>query len=158
MFADISGFTNLTETLSKLGSEGAELTAFAINRYMELLVKTVSKSGGDIFKFAGGIRMYANEDAMIVVWPPSTKTDQIQQYLEVGTFCRMAIQSALEIQARLDDTAILENIRLSVKIGFGVGDINIIYVGGVFGRSEYLATGEPLKQAFQSEHYADRGG
>ena len=55
MFADISGFTNLTETLSKLGSEGAELTAFAINRYMELLVKTVSKSGGDIFKFAGGM-------------------------------------------------------------------------------------------------------
>lgn len=48
MFADISGFTNLTETLSKIGffllfnlfigPEGAELTAFAINRYMELLV------------------------------------------------------------------------------------------------------------------------
>lgn len=86
-----------------------------------------------------------HSDAMIVVWPPSTKTDQIEQYEEVRTFCRMAIQSALEIQARLDDTAILENIRLSVKIGFGVGDINIIYVGGVFGRSEYLATGEPLK-------------
>lgn len=30
---------------------------------MELLVKSISKSGGDIFKFAG--------DAMIVVWPPS---------------------------------------------------------------------------------------
>lgn len=38
----------------------------------------------------------------------------------------------------------LYNLKLSVKIGFGVGDINIIYVGGVFGRSEYLATGEPL--------------
>jgi class 3 adenylate cyclase len=67
MFADISGFTNLTETLSKLGPEGAELTAFAINRYMELLVKTVSNSGGDIFKFAG--------DAMIVVWPPSSNDE-----------------------------------------------------------------------------------
>lgn len=54
MFADISGFTNLTETLSKLGNEGAELIAFAINRYMELLVSAISKSGGDIFKFAGG--------------------------------------------------------------------------------------------------------
>jgi adenylate cyclase 10 len=38
MFADISGFTNLTETLSKIGPEGAEVIAFAINRYMELLV------------------------------------------------------------------------------------------------------------------------
>ena len=62
MFADISGFTNLTETLSKIGPEGAEVIAFAINRYMELLVKGIGRSGGDIFKFAG--------DAMIVVWPP----------------------------------------------------------------------------------------
>lgn len=52
----------------------------------------------------------------------------------------------------------LHNISLSVKIGFGVGDINIIYVGGVFGRSEYLATGPPLTQAFQSEHCATKGG
>lgn len=29
---------------------------------MELLIKSISKSGGDIFKFAG--------DAIIVVWPP----------------------------------------------------------------------------------------
>jgi adenylate cyclase 10 len=65
MFADVSGFTNLTETLSKIGHEGAELTAFAINRYMELLVSAISRSGGDIFKFAG--------DAIIVVWPPSMK-------------------------------------------------------------------------------------
>lgn len=57
MFADISGFTNLTETLSKIGPEGAELIAFAINRYMELLVSAVSKSGGDIFKFAGGTQI-----------------------------------------------------------------------------------------------------
>ena len=54
MFADISGFTNLTETLSKIGPEGAEVIAFAINRYMELLVKSIGKCGGDIFKFAGG--------------------------------------------------------------------------------------------------------
>lgn len=62
MFADISGFTNLTETLSKKGPEGAEIIAFAINRYMELMVKELG--GGDIFKFAG--------DAMIVVWPPAS--------------------------------------------------------------------------------------
>jgi adenylate cyclase 10 len=42
MFTDVSGFTNLTESLSKLGNEGPELTAFVINRYMELLVKAIS--------------------------------------------------------------------------------------------------------------------
>ena len=38
MFADISGFTNLTENYSKIGPEGNEIIAFAINRYMELMV------------------------------------------------------------------------------------------------------------------------
>lgn len=83
MFADISGFTNLTETLSKRGPEGAEIIAFAINRYMELMVKEIGRSGGDIFKFAG--------DAMIVVWPPPKEEWQLQQT------CRQAVQAALSI-------------------------------------------------------------
>jgi class 3 adenylate cyclase len=45
MFADISGFTNLSEKLSKKGSEGAELLAFTLNRYMELLVTAIARSG-----------------------------------------------------------------------------------------------------------------
>jgi len=63
MFADISGFTALTETYSAIGPEGAEKIAFVINTYMELMIKEIGKSGGDIFKFAG--------DAMIIIWPPS---------------------------------------------------------------------------------------
>lgn len=146
MFADISGFTNLTEKLSKRGAEGAELIAFALNRYMELLVNAIGRSGGDIFKFAG--------DAMIVLWPPpkdDSETDLI-------TLCRQAIQSALDIQARLNDTNVIEDIKLSVKIGFGIGEVTILHVGGVFSRAEYLAAGEPLLQAFEAEHCANSGG
>lgn len=69
MFADINGFTNLTESLSKFGPEGAEIIAFAINRYMELMIKEIGRSGGDIFKFAG--------DSMIVIWPPPKEESQI---------------------------------------------------------------------------------
>lgn len=29
-------------------------------------------------------------------------------------------------------------------VGFGVGELNIIHVGGIFARTEYLATGDPL--------------
>jgi hypothetical protein len=72
--------------------------------------------------------------------------------------CRQAIQSALVIQQKLDDTNIVDNIKLSVKIGFGIGDFSIIYVGGVFNRCEYLPAGDPLTQAFEAEHHADRGG
>lgn len=38
MFADISGFTNLTETLSRQGPEGCEKIAFAINRYIKKII------------------------------------------------------------------------------------------------------------------------
>lgn len=86
MFADISGFTNLTETLSKIGAEGAEIIAFAINRYMELLVKSIGKCGGDIFKFAGGkpnsTLLFTYLDAMIVVWPPPTEEVNFERDLE----------------------------------------------------------------------------
>lgn len=39
---------------------------------------------------------------------------------------------------------ITEGVKLSVKIGFGVGDFSIIYVGGILGRAEYLPAGDPL--------------
>ena len=146
MFADIAGFTNLTEKLSKRGAEGAELIAFALNRYMELLVNAIGRSGGDIFKFAG--------DAMIVLWPPPKDNSD----KDLTTLCRQAIQSALDIQSTLNDTTIIEDIKLSVKIGFGIGEVTILHVGGVFSRAEYLAAGEPLLQAFEAEHCAKSGG
>ena len=80
MFADISGFTNLTETLSKKGPQGAEIIAFAINRYMELMVKEIGRSGGDIFKFAG--------DALIVVWPPQEGNNEYETKEKLKNSCR----------------------------------------------------------------------
>ena len=37
---------------------------------MELLIKSIGRSGGDIFKFAG--------DAIIVVWPPPDDNTNIE--------------------------------------------------------------------------------
>lgn len=146
MFADISGFTNLSEKLTLKGYEGAELLAFALTRYMEFLVKSIGKSGGDIFKFAG--------DAMIIIWPPPQHNTEE----ELTTLCRQAIQSSLDIQSKLHEIKLVEDIKLSVKIGFGVGQVTILHVGGVFSRAEYLAAGDPLKEAFECEHLAPGGG
>lgn len=62
LFADISGFTNLSEACAKKGDRGNEELAFCINRYMEGMVTNLNQYGGDIIKFVG--------DAMIVMWPP----------------------------------------------------------------------------------------
>ncbi len=39
LFADISGFTKLSETFAKKGRIGPEFLAFSLNRYMEQLSK-----------------------------------------------------------------------------------------------------------------------
>jgi len=69
---------------------------------------------------------------------------------------RRATQSGLQIRASLQDAVLAHGVRLSVKIGIGAGDIGILHLGGIFGRLEYLAVGEPLVQAFTAEHHATK--
>lgn len=126
LFADVSGFTSLCEHMASYGHEGDELLAKHLNSYFELLVRTMSSQGGDVFKFAG--------DAILAVWPP---TDE-----DITTLVRRAGQCALEIKDKLQDVKFGNNITLSVKIGVGVGEVSILHIGGVFGRMEYCATGK----------------
>lgn len=67
LFADISGFTAVSEACSGMGIRGNEELSFVINRYMEGMVKNLSKFGGDIIKFVG--------DAMIVMWPRAVREE-----------------------------------------------------------------------------------
>ena len=70
-FADISGFTNAAEQCAKKGIRGIEDLSFAINRYMEGMVKNLNKYGGDIIKFVG--------DALIIMWPSPTDPANLSQ-------------------------------------------------------------------------------
>jgi class 3 adenylate cyclase len=135
LFADVSGFTIMSEKLSP------EDLAKHLKTYFDLLVKTIAGAGGDVVKFAG--------DAMIVLWPPGSEDTQ--------KMVRRAAQCSLDIQEGLFKTAVDENITLSVKLGIGVGNCSIVHVGGVFGRVEYLAVGNSLVQAFLAEHKAQAG-
>lgn len=68
------------------------------------------------------------------------------------------MQAALDIQKSVGNISFEGGVKLNVKIGFGVGKVKIIHVGGVLGRAEYLPVGEPLSHAFEAEHLADGGG
>src|SRR5919108_1006940 len=61
MFADISGFTALTERLAEKGATGVETLARILNDYFGQLIDVVYEHGGDVVKFGG--------DAVIAVWP-----------------------------------------------------------------------------------------
>ena len=83
IFADISGFTNLSEACARKGARGNEELAFCINRYMEGMVANLNQYGGDIIKFVG--------DAMIVMWPsidPDSETYESDRL----TMIRKALQ------------------------------------------------------------------
>jgi class 3 adenylate cyclase len=106
------------------------------------MVKIIASEGGDIFKFAG--------DAMIVLWPDWTGT--------MAERARHAVQCAESVQKALHAATLEEGVTLSVKIGIGVGNVTILHLGGVLGRMEYVAVGEPLVQAFGAEEHAQAGG
>ena len=127
-----------------------------INRYMEDLVKIIAKYGGDIIKFIGV--------AMIVLWPPKVGTRKNTAFSSADsgaalaadegsllTNSRKAVQCAIEIQQQLNNKQIRKGFQqLSVKIGIGVGKCALMHVGGVFGRAEFFAVGDGLKQALDS--------
>eukprot|EP01083_Nonionella_stella_P208268 755960_1 len=98
LFADISGFTNLTEKLSALpGTLGVEILADEINNYLTQIIKQIVGSGGDIFKFAG--------DALLCVWPPTLQEindeNMIMAWKNLSKTVLRVIRCALDIQKSL---------------------------------------------------------
>jgi class 3 adenylate cyclase len=87
----------------------------------------------------------------LVVWPESGKNNLTES-------CRRAVQCALDIQSKLNQREICAGKRLSVKIGVGVGEVRILFVGGQFKRCEYLIVGESMRQACEAETHATDGG
>ncbi|MES1910297.1 MAG: hypothetical protein MHM6MM_002917 [Cercozoa sp. M6MM] len=140
LFADVSGFTKLSESLQARGPEGIELLGFYLNRYLERLVRYVGAGGGDVFKFAG--------DAMLILWPPpkARPTAKDLAYMLHG-----ATQCCLGIQEEMHNAELAKEVFLSVKLGIGVGTAIILHVGGEYKRVEYLACGKPLNQAYAAE-------
>ncbi|HDI82363.1 MAG TPA: adenylate/guanylate cyclase domain-containing protein, partial [candidate division WOR-3 bacterium] len=53
LFADISGFTRMSEHLASFGLEGTEILTEILNEYFDMMLGVVKKTGGDVLKFAG---------------------------------------------------------------------------------------------------------
>src|SRR5512136_3031671 len=53
LFADVAGFTPLTEALMVLGKEGSEELTRILNGYFTEMIRTVEDYEGDVLRFAG---------------------------------------------------------------------------------------------------------
>ncbi|MBL4681563.1 MAG: AAA family ATPase [Pseudomonadales bacterium] len=131
MFADISGFTPLAESFAAEGAKGAEKLTDTLNAYFSHLVGIIQTHGGDVVKFAG--------DAVLALWKDSGSAEDLAYASWRAAQCGLAIQEALK-----DYRA--GNVSLSLRIAIGAGSVNIIHVGGVYSRWEFLVAGKPLEQ------------
>lgn len=142
LFADVSGFTSLTEQLAQRGIAGVEELTFALNTYFEELITLITAHGGDVVKFAG--------DALLVLWPTTT-----HETLSQVTYC--AAQCALALTRTLNQYKVLEGTPLKLRVGVGAGEVLTAIVGGRHGKWELLLAGDPLTEMGMAEAQAQPG-
>ncbi len=132
LFADISGFTALTEKLAEQGPGGMEQLTQILNAYFGHLIATIDSHGGDIIKFAG--------DAMLAVWPAIDGVALVDCQ-------RAALQCGLASHAALRDFKAPDGTKLALKIAVSAGPLRSYHLGGKLGRKEFTVTGPALTLA-----------
>jgi predicted ATPase/class 3 adenylate cyclase len=145
LFADVSGFTPLAESLAQRGAEGPEELTRLLNSFFSRIIALVEHEGGEVVKFSG--------DALTVLF---LATDE-----PLGQAVRRAHQAATAVQAATQEFATLMTsagpASLGMKIGIGAGLVQTFQVGGSLGSWEYIVAGDPIRQVAQAEHQASRG-
>lgn len=139
MFADISGFTAMSERLSQLGREGAEVITSIVNDYFATMLEINARHGGDLFKFGG--------DALLVCFSGE------------GAAAR-GCQAALEMQQAMDRFAVIETAQgtfnLRMTAGLGTGTLFLASLGSP-DRLEFALMGSAVKQMARAEDHAEAG-
>jgi len=139
MFADISGFTAMSEKLSQLGKEGAEEITAIVNRFFAALLDVTELFGGDLLKFGG--------DALLV-------------FFGGQDYAHRACLAALQMQAtmsRFSETPTSQGIfRLQMTIGLGTGPLFMANLGSKEGM-EFAVMGRAMAQMAQAEDRASAG-
>ncbi len=127
LFADLSGFTALTERLAESGPAGLEELTGVINACFGNIVGAILAHGGDVVKFAG--------DAVTALWPVGPGRD-------LAAAARTAARCALAVRAAIGSVEAAPGSKLSVRVSVSAGDVRCLHVGGFLGRVELLLTGE----------------
>lgn len=145
LFADISGFTPLTEELASAGKEAPEELSRLLNEFFTLLIDHLETESGEVVKFSG--------DALMVLFPAG------RDGLPIAV--RRAHQAAEGLQRLIAERGAVQStageVTLKIKIGIGVGEVTAMEVGGLLSRWEYVIAGPPIEQAAAAESLARPG-
>lgn len=146
LFADLSGFTALTEHLTQHSPAGAEELTRILDRYFGHLVNIVTSHGGDVVKFAG--------DGLLALWYGD---ESLSLLARRAVQCGLAVQMMMAPDVWSTFAAEVPAGPLAVRIAVGAGEVTTMCLGGIFGRWELLVTGEALLQTGRAEVEARPG-
>ncbi len=142
LFADISGFTPLTEALAlELGPRrGAEELTVHLNNVYNALIDELHRQGGSVIGFSG---------------------DAITCWLD-GDDGRRAITAAMAMQAAMGQFERIEThlgrvISLGMKVAVAVGPVRRFVVGDPTYVVRDVMAGQTLARMAAAEHLAERG-
>jgi len=144
-FADVSGFTAMSQTLSEIGKEGAEILTTILNSYFSSMIARIEQGGGFVGKFGG--------DAITIFFPTDDKNR--------SKVTRTAVQTCLDLQAMMPQFRDIETkagkFSLNMKIGIANGKVLFRVVGDDENGKEFLLAGLPLDHAADAEHLGEAG-
>lgn len=135
--ADISGFTNLSERLARLGNEGAEELTDLINECFGAMIGVAEAHGGDVLKFGG--------DALLVLFTGANHAER-------------ACGAALGMRATLArplSTHSVPHVGLKMSQGVHSGEFDLFLVDA--GHRELLVTGPGVTATVECEAEAAAG-
>ncbi|MBU4485332.1 MAG: AAA family ATPase, partial [Candidatus Delongbacteria bacterium] len=138
MFADLSGFTAMSEKLSKKGIEGSEEISKILNTIFEDMIGIILNTGGSVYKFGG--------DALTVFFPEKIKP---QEVLASGILLVSAMDKYSEIKS------IGGKVKVEIKVGTAYGKTIIGQLGDK--DKDYFIAGDTLDAACDCEHHAGKG-
>ncbi|MBK9712031.1 MAG: tetratricopeptide repeat protein [Kouleothrix sp.] len=143
LFADLSGFTALSGTISALGKQGAEEISAIINNLFGALVEEIHRYRGGLLKFGG--------DAITAFFDAATLDEQ---------HAALACRAALAMQERMAEFAALQTragvFTLRLRIGVHSGRVFAAQVGDAE-HIELVATGRNINRVALAQEIAEPG-
>jgi len=138
VFADISGFTKLSEKLAGLGKAGAEELVRIINRTFESLLGVAGAEGGDLLKFGG--------DALLLLF---TGDDHAVRACRAAAGMRAALKAQGPVRTGKGQVV------LRISMGAHSGTFQLLLAG--VGQRELLVVGEDASTVTAMETEAEAG-
>ncbi len=150
LFADVSGFTALSELLQRHGgSEGTDILTEIINHFFATMLEILAKSNGELLKFAG--------DALLAFFPQRAGVHEAPHAIRTGLRMQRAMKASFQpIQHKALDALMGDHhLELTMSIGVCRGQLFEALVGDDIQR-DLVIQGDLPGRAMAAEEAGER--